>query len=81
MKNFIREHSIPIIGLVTLLLISFVNVLNGQEIKDLEEKLQTTETELEEAEEKLEDYEFYLWVLNMQRGDAMRAYEEERAKE
>lgn len=76
-----KEHSIPIGLVVLLLILLLVNVANVHVINDLEEELQTTEIELEKAEKKLENYEFYLWVLNMQRGDAMRAYEEERVKE
>ena len=83
MKNFISEYpKTSIISLVLLLLTLFlVNVVNEHEINDLMGKLQTAEVELQKAEEKLEDYEFYLWVLNMQRGDAMRAYEEARVTE
>lgn len=78
-----KEFSNTIIfSLVALLLtLLLVNVANEHVINDLRRKLQTTETELEKAEEKLEDYQFYLWVLNMQRGDAMRAYEEVRVTE
>ena len=83
MKDFIREFSNTIIiSLVALLLTLFlINVVNEHVINDLREKLQTTEIELEKAEEELEEYQFYLWVLNMQRGDAMRAYEEVRVGE
>ena len=83
MKDFIREFSNTIIiSLVAILLtLFFVTVVNKYAINDLREQLQATETKLEKAEEKLEDYQFYLWVLNMQRGDAMRAYEEARTGE
>lgn len=78
MKNFIRKFSKTIIiSFVTLLLTLFlVTAVNKRAINDLEEKLQTTEIELEKAEETLEEYRFHLRMLNRQRGQAMRAYEE-----